>query len=353
METVSVIIPYHDTDPALFDACIDSLRRQTVRASEVILVDDRSTPENAARVDETAEQLTGEGIPARAFHIAGEVGGVSRARNVGLADATGTFVCFLDADDMWHPSFLSEMLAGIRKTDADVAVCDICTVACPADVRAGLSAVVAGAPAVRYDGPVLLRHINAGYCTNKMYRRTAIGDIRYREGLVLLEDALFVAEVLDRVRNGVHVQAELYLYRKHAGATGLVMNPEKFRAAIHAADEIADTGMVREDPDNTAARRAFRASWRLRYMMALADERKDGWKSVIKEQKHLYRRLDAPGIRRSNCEKIVYVGRFVTALPTVFVILYLKMLNKVRLRHWKRIRMAWVADPESQETSLQ
>lgn len=344
MDTISVIIPFHNTDPALFEACINSLRGQTHPATEVLLVDDRSAPENAAQVDAMAERLRCDGISAKVFHITGESGGVSRARNLGLTEATGTFICFLDADDLLHPDFLSAMLSGIRATDADVAVCDICTVACPEDVRAGLSAAPDTGRAVRYDGPELLRHINAGYCTNKLYRRTAIGDVRYREGLVLLEDALFVAQVLDRVKNGVHVEAALYLYRKHGGATGATMNPDKFEAAIRVADEIANTQIVREDPENLAARRAFRASWRLRYMMALAAERKAGWRRRIKEQKRLYRQSDAPGIRRSNCEKIVYIGRFVTALPTAFTLLYLKMLNRARLRHWKKIHRAWETD---------
>ncbi len=95
--TVSVIVPSHDYARYLPDA-IGSLTAQTLSDWECIVVDDGSTDGTSAMLASLADE------EPRLVRISQPRGGVSAARNVGLRQARGEFIQFLDADDLLHPA---------------------------------------------------------------------------------------------------------------------------------------------------------------------------------------------------------------------------------------------------------
>lgn len=97
---VSVVIPTYNSGP-LVEEAIASALGQTLAPAEVIVVDDGST-------DDTADRLGLFGPPVRV--IRQRNAGASAARNRGLTEATGNFIAFLDADDVWHPDKLRRQL---------------------------------------------------------------------------------------------------------------------------------------------------------------------------------------------------------------------------------------------------
>ncbi len=100
MAHVSVIIPAYNAEPFIVDT-VQSALDQTYRDLEVIVVDDGST-------DRTVARLEGFGDRIRIHRQAN--GGVARARNAGVALATGEWVAFLDADDLWLPHKIARQL---------------------------------------------------------------------------------------------------------------------------------------------------------------------------------------------------------------------------------------------------
>jgi glycosyltransferase involved in cell wall biosynthesis len=105
--TVSVVVPAFNVEPYIRD-CLGSVRVQTMREWECIVVDDGST-------DGTAERVAKCGDPRiRLIRQANK--GVSAARNAGLAEARGRYVLFLDGDDLLHREALARLSAGL---DAD------------------------------------------------------------------------------------------------------------------------------------------------------------------------------------------------------------------------------------------
>ncbi|HYE02566.1 MAG TPA: glycosyltransferase family 2 protein [Phycisphaerales bacterium] len=94
-----------------------SLARQTRADFELVVVDDGSTDQTAARVAACI------GSDPRSRLLPQPNAGVAAARARGLAATTAPAVCFLDADDWIHPRFAAAMLDLLARTRADVAAC--------------------------------------------------------------------------------------------------------------------------------------------------------------------------------------------------------------------------------------
>jgi len=102
---VSVIVPTYNRAHTLARA-LDSVLAQTLSVREIIVVDDGST-------DDT-ELLIRRDYP-RARYLSQPNGGVSRARNLGIAAARGDWIGLLDSDDAWLPKKLEAQCAELRR----------------------------------------------------------------------------------------------------------------------------------------------------------------------------------------------------------------------------------------------
>ena len=108
---VSVITPAHNA-AATIPASIESVTAQSHQDWELLVIDDASTDETA---DLVAAQAGAD--PRIRLLTLAQQEGVARARNAGLAAASGRFVAFLDADDLWQPTKLTRQLAFMESGD--------------------------------------------------------------------------------------------------------------------------------------------------------------------------------------------------------------------------------------------
>ena len=115
---ISVIVPIYNTVEYL-PRCVDSIRRQTYRNLEIILVDDGSPDRCPAMCDAWAEKDR----RIKVIHKAN--GGLSDARNVGLQLAQGNYVAFIDSDDWIDLRFIEILYKAIVETEAEISACDI------------------------------------------------------------------------------------------------------------------------------------------------------------------------------------------------------------------------------------
>ena len=100
---VSIITPVYNASKYIIET-LESVRGQTYRDWELIIVDDGSSDSS---VEIVQEFMSGHpGIAKLLFHPDKENRGTSASRNLGLRHASGEFICFLDADDVWNPNFL-------------------------------------------------------------------------------------------------------------------------------------------------------------------------------------------------------------------------------------------------------
>lgn len=102
----SVVIPAYNSE-RFIDKAIESVLAQTYTDFELIIVDDGST-------DGTRQRITAY-TDKRIRYVFQENGGVSAARNKGILESKGEFICFLDSDDSWKTDHLAEMDSLIQK----------------------------------------------------------------------------------------------------------------------------------------------------------------------------------------------------------------------------------------------
>lgn len=103
----SVIIPCHNAGRWVAQA-LQSVAAQTHPPHEIIVIDDGST-------DDSLEQIKASGVDVKLLHSTCRNG--AGTRNVGIKEATGEWIAFLDADDMWHVDHLEKMASLLEGTD--------------------------------------------------------------------------------------------------------------------------------------------------------------------------------------------------------------------------------------------
>jgi hypothetical protein len=109
---VSVIMIFLNAERYLPEA-IDSVLGEDFPDFELILVDDGSTDRSSEIAHEYVRRRSGQ---VRYFEHEGHANrGMSASRNLGIAAARGEFIAFIDADDVWEPSKLSEQIALMDK----------------------------------------------------------------------------------------------------------------------------------------------------------------------------------------------------------------------------------------------
>lgn len=112
---VSVIVPVYNMEEYI-GRTIDSIVGQTYENLEAIIVDDGSTDGTADILNRHAQQ----DARVRIIHKAN--GGVSSARNVGLANARGQYIAWLDADDWFEPEMIETLVGAMKRHNAQAAL---------------------------------------------------------------------------------------------------------------------------------------------------------------------------------------------------------------------------------------
>ena len=213
---ISVILPSYNI-PDHVGAAIASLQRQTYADFEALVIDDGSDDDTAVRAEAA---IAGD---ARFRLLRKPHGGLSAARNHGLAVACAPFIAFLDADDQFAPDFLHEHLREIEATGADWTACGV-TLVWP-DLCEKPHSALHGAPEVQgaprwlalEDAREVARLFPSAW--NKLYRRSLIGDLRFPDQ-ALYEDHPFFWQLACRSERIRYLPQPLYRY--HQGRAGQI-----------------------------------------------------------------------------------------------------------------------------------
>jgi len=209
---VSVIIPTYNRERLIVEA-LDSVRMQTYRPIETLVVDDGSTDNTVSVCQQVAEQWKAD--PGLQLHILKQPHkGACAARNLGLRESKGEFIQFLDSDDLLVPDSIEKRLAHMTPS-----------------VDAVFGDVLRWNPSGVYElgwsyedcppgGADIAYHLTKNISTNAPIHRRAslLNSAGFDESLSRGQDMEFHTRLFCAGRMFVHSPAPAFVFRCHDGA---------------------------------------------------------------------------------------------------------------------------------------
>ena len=222
---VSIIIPVFNTSKTLLHRCLESLFSQTFKQFEIILVDDGSERECAKHCDEVALK------DDRIIVLHKKNGGVSSARNFGLARARGEYCMFVDPDDeLCDESCLARALSVAKETEADMVMGKV---SYQFRKRAFVNSTGYVDEQILFESgrdldrladyfiayhPVKGSNIPAGINrgpVSKLIKTSSLGKLRFDTSLAYAEDRVFLSDLCRSISRAVFVDKVWYRYYQY------------------------------------------------------------------------------------------------------------------------------------------
>ncbi|MDO5558706.1 MAG: glycosyltransferase family 2 protein [Oscillospiraceae bacterium] len=215
-EKISVVVPVYNCEKYIGD-CIESIRSQTYKNIEIILVDDGSKDASGVICDNFATQDD----RIRVIHIKND--GVSHARNTGIENSTGGWITFVDSDDYIEPDMCENAYNKACENHTDIVMWNI--VKHKEEQKFNFAPV--GSDDILYDKQDFINiqkmiltgetptgdipiSIRGPYC--KLIRRDVALKCRFPETLSFSEDWCFMLQLLDHAESLFYVNKQFYHY---------------------------------------------------------------------------------------------------------------------------------------------
>ena len=201
---ISIIVPVYNVEQYL-DKCITSIVKQTYSNIEIILVNDGST-DNSERICYDWEKKD-----FRIRVISKKNGGLSSARNVGIDNAHGDYIGFVDSDDYITLDMYQVLYENMETTESDLSMCGLFDVfngkirSVNADAK---PFVVSAKEAIKIVFEATITSVTA---VNKLYKKTLFDRVRYPEGKIA-EDAFVIFDVINQCNRIVITPEQKYYY---------------------------------------------------------------------------------------------------------------------------------------------
>lgn len=252
---ISIIIPVYNAEDFL-DKCLESVLGQGFTSYEVLLIDDGSTDSSPLICD----RYSATDPRFRVIHK--KNGGVSSARNAGINLAKGEYLMFVDSDDELLPDALDVMMRGVSGEDL---------------VLGGYTASIGGVPR-KENSPSYTRSYKekemAGFFDDniirncdmldapwaKLFKRKAVGNLRFCEELNYAEDKLFVFSFFSRCTSAYTCSEPIYVYKIRPGSLGSDISSDRHLMQLHRFIPLyakAIETLVRMYPDSRKLRSLY------------------------------------------------------------------------------------------------
>lgn len=240
---LSLIIPAYNAGHFLGNA-LESVLCQTGREFEILIVDDGSGDDTA----DVAQEYAGRFSNIRL--ISSKHRGVSHARNLGLDAAKGTYVAFLDADDvLCSKAYTHEVEALLREESYDII--SFAYLHGDESLRWG-NMVPEASGAVDSTHPEFRRMVTRKSFCSFLYRREILEGLRFPEGIRYSEDCVFAYMAACRGKNMLRRDQCWFIYRNHVFSAvhktdgGDYIRTDAIPAWFYAANAV-DTPQARWD----------------------------------------------------------------------------------------------------------
>ncbi len=248
---VSVIVPIYNAGEFL-KLCLNSLRRQTMRDFEVVMIDDSSNDNCHITAESFAQK------DSRFFYCKVDRGGVANARNIGLSKCRGEYIAFVDSDDYVERDYLEELYRAATENHCKVSSCNY-------------SLVYFDKPGKNH--PIRVRKLRTGVYSKEYFLSQVIRDWKVRSYLwnklwhrslffnnnitfpnMYFEDIATVARLVYFTDNVAVIDKPLYHYMVHKGSIMTTTRVEKIN------DYILSYGIIRNFLEYRGETKTYRAA---------------------------------------------------------------------------------------------
>lgn len=206
-ELVSVIVPVYNVEKYL-EKCVHSIINQTYENTEIILIDDGSTDSSGKICDKFSE------LEKKIKVIHKDNGGVSSARNVGIENAKGEYISFVDSDDWIEPGMIEALYNIIISNDVQLAACNLYNEIENVDICNELKLMDTSIK-ILHEKDIYISSLNytdvRGYLWNKLFSKKYITH-KLDNSLMQCEDLLFVTQYMHNIQRIAYTQKKLYHY---------------------------------------------------------------------------------------------------------------------------------------------
>ena len=202
---ISIIVPVYGVEKYI-ERCIKSIKNQTFNDFECLIIND-GTKDNSITI---AEKVINEDSRFVVLHK--ENGGQGSARNLGINNAKGDYIAFIDSDDWTEINYLELMYKKILEDDADICTCDVLYI----NINNDIEKKYMNNPNGYYENNdyLMANWYISNFMFDKLFKKDIFSEIRFDTSLKTNEDVFILFELLfDKKIVSVHEFLYNYLQR--------------------------------------------------------------------------------------------------------------------------------------------
>jgi len=212
MNKITIVVPFYNVEDYIAE-CLKSLIKQTYSNIEILCIDDGSSDDSYQIVESFSHSDT----RIKIFRH-NDNKGLGGARNTGIKNASGDFICFIDSDDYISENFTQVLLDTILQDDSDVCACNFWQ-----DINGNISPYETNYKDNKFEVDKnnsidVAKRVNPG-CTNKLFKLDLLRnnniyqpEQRYYEGVVFWLKTVFYSSRISTTSK------RLYFYRQRPGS---------------------------------------------------------------------------------------------------------------------------------------
>ncbi len=270
-ETISIIMPAYNAEKTI-ETAINSVLKQSYKAIELIIINNGSKDKTQEIIEKYKKQTqetiekdksetreiiakyknqtqetiekdksetqeiiekykdkTTENVTIKNINL--ELANVSNARNVGIEQATGKYIAFLDADDEYEKNFIQNMQETIKKTNSEIATCAYKTKNSKKIWNLEKYEKIENTANIKEYLEILKENYLFNQIWNKLYITKIIkeNNIKFSKDFELGEDLLFNLQYLKNINKASYINDELYIYTDGENGLNLKYRKDKFK----------------------------------------------------------------------------------------------------------------------------
>lgn len=215
---ISIVIPVYNAEKYL-EQCLNSIKNQTYKNFEVILVNDGSIDHSESICMDFVK------VDTRFKYFTKVNGGASSARNFGLDNVTGDYITFIDADDWVDENHLEVLINNIKDNNSDMAVSSIKKFDMSNNFHFRMYSnqekyLLNYNKLNREEFLVILPKLilaNNSYkvAVSKLFKKELVTDVRFDESIIYGEDLEFFFKIYNNINSISYIDEVTYVYRLH------------------------------------------------------------------------------------------------------------------------------------------